>query len=112
MTTHTATVEIAGREYLLNLTPHESNTGTLYEISGKRRANGALIISKMKGYEGRALVVGISALERVQWWEINDAVAHLIDAAATALGTKRTNRQQQELLDAIIAGESLTAWGE
>lgn len=86
MTTQTTTtVEIAGREYLLNLTAHESNTGTLYEISGKRGANGALIISKMRGYEGRALVVGIAALERLNWWELNAAVSHLIDAAAAAL---------------------------
>ena len=81
----TTTVEIAGREDLLNLTAHESNTGTLYEISGKRGANGALIISKMRGYEGRALVVGIAALARLNWWEINAAVSHLIDAAAAAL---------------------------
>lgn len=85
MTTQTTTIEIAGREYLLNLTAHESNTGTLYEISGKRGANGALIISKMHGYEGRALVVGIAALERLNWWEINAAIAHLFDAAGTAL---------------------------
>lgn len=86
MTTQTThTVEIAGREYLLNLTAHESNTGTLYEISGKRGANGALIISKMRGYEGRALVVGIAALERLNWWDINAAVADVIEAAAAAL---------------------------
>ena len=84
-TQNIATVTIAGREYTLNLTAHESNTGTLYEITGKRGANGALIISKMRGYEGRALVVGISALERLNWWEINAAVSHLIDAAADGL---------------------------
>jgi hypothetical protein len=86
MTTQTThTVEIAGREYLLNLTAHESITGTLYEISGKRGANGALIISKMRGYEGHAKVVGISALERLNWWELNSAVQHLIDGTAQAL---------------------------
>lgn len=83
MTTHTTQVTIAGREYLLNLTPHENTTGTLYEISGKRGANGALIISKMKGYEGKALIVGISALQRLNWWEIGAAVKHLIKDAAT-----------------------------
>ena len=86
MTTQTTlTVEIAGREYLLNLTAHENTTGTLYEISGKRGANGALIISKMRGYEGRALIVGISALEKLNWWQINAAVSHVIEAAAEAL---------------------------
>ena len=87
MNTETTPVTIAGREYLLNLTAHESNTGTLYEISGKRGANGALIISKMRGYEGRALVVGISALERLNWWEINAAIADVIEAAAAGLVT-------------------------
>lgn len=83
MNTETTTVTIAGRQYLLNLTAHESNTGTLYEINGKRGANGALIISKMRGYEGRALVVGIAALERLNWWELGAAVSHLIDGVAT-----------------------------
>lgn len=86
-TMNTATVTIAGRAYTLNLTAHEHKTGTLYEITGKRGANGALIISKMRGYEGRALVVGISALQRLNWWEINSAVSHLIDDAQTALVT-------------------------
>jgi len=80
-----ATVTIAGREYSLNLTPHESNTGTLYEITGKRGANGALIVSKMRGYEGRALVVGISALQRLNWWEVTAAVQHLIEGTTLAL---------------------------
>ena len=83
MTATITQVTIAGREYLLNLTAHESNTGTLYEIKGKRGANGALIISKMRGYEGRALVVGITALERLHWWELGAAVKHLISGVAT-----------------------------
>lgn len=85
ITQNIATVTIAGREYTLNLKPHESNTGTLYEITGKRGANGALIVSKMRGYEGRALVVGISALERLSWWDINSAVQHLISGTSIAL---------------------------
>jgi len=85
MSERIATVEIAGREYLLNLTRHETDMSILFEITGKRRANGALVISKQRGYEGRAVVIGISALERLSWWDINCAVQHLIPEVSIAL---------------------------
>lgn len=87
MTTAPTTVTIAGREYLLHTDDiREMAFGqTVMRITGKRGAEGALIIHDEPEYEGRALVVGIAALERLNWWDISRAIAHLFPTCATAV---------------------------
>jgi len=79
------TVTISGREYLVTrkATISNSRTVNLYEIVGKRGANGAVSIHQDGQYKGRPVAVGISALERLNWWELVPAFA-TIDEAVSA----------------------------
>lgn len=80
------TVTIAGRDYTLHLdTLAETEMSTVCRITGKRGADGALIIRKERRYAGRALVVGISSLERLNWADITTAVAAFFPACAEAV---------------------------
>jgi len=74
----TTTVTIRNTEYTINLDGRTVGTSTLYEITGKRGANGALIVHHAPEYAGRALVVGIAALERLNWWDITKAVHGIV----------------------------------
>lgn len=86
MTTAPTTVTIAGREYLLHTDDIRTQyASTMMRITGKRGADGALIIRDEPEYAGRALVVGIAALERLNWWDISRAIAHLFPTCATAV---------------------------
>ena len=80
------TVTIAGREYLLHLDDvRETDTSILFEITGKRSANGAIAIRKCDRYNGRATAIGISALEKLNWWDISRAIAPFFPECAKAV---------------------------
>lgn len=80
----TTTVTIAGREYSLGRFS-ETDASVMYEIIGKRGANGAIIVRKEAQYRGRAIGVGIAALERLNWWDISRALATHIPLCAEAV---------------------------
>lgn len=85
-TTTTTTVTIGGRDYTLHTGDVRTVHGTMMtRITGKRDAEGALIIRTEPEYAGRALVVGIAALEKLNWWDVSRAVAHLFPICADAV---------------------------
>lgn len=73
---------IQGRTYTLHLDGKrvhgENMTTAIYRLTGARKADGALIVHETGQYAGRALVVGIAALERLNWWDITKAVTGLV----------------------------------
>lgn len=72
------TAQINGTTYHIHTNDRREVNGTaLYRITGTRKADGALIIRN-----GKALVVGISNLERLNWWDINRAIAGLVAEVA------------------------------
>ena len=81
MTTTTATqipVTIDGRNYTI----HTDSMGTtclanIYRITGTRGADGALCVHHTGKYEGRVVAVGISHLERLNWWDLRNALTDL-----------------------------------
>jgi hypothetical protein len=80
------TIIIQNREYTLHLDDVRIvGGGTVIRITGKRGADGALCYRNEGQYAGRALVVGIAALERLNWWDINRAVAHVLPECAKAV---------------------------
>lgn len=80
------TINIAGREYTLHTNDIRTiGGGTLVRITGKRGADGALHFRNEGQYAGRALVIGIAALERLNWWDITRAVADLFPACREAV---------------------------
>jgi hypothetical protein len=80
------TITIAGRDYTLHLDDVRTlGGGTLVRITGKRGADGALHFRNEGQYAGRALVVGIAALERLNWWDITRAVANLFPTCQQAV---------------------------
>jgi hypothetical protein len=78
----TTTATIQGRQYEIHLdgkqVQGDTITTTIYRLTGTRKADGALIVHEAGPYAGRALVVGISALERLNWWDITRAVQGLV----------------------------------
>lgn len=78
----TTTATIQGREYTIHLdgkqVSGETISSTIYRITGSRKADGALIVHDSGPYAGRALVVGIAALERLNWWDITRAIEGLV----------------------------------
>jgi hypothetical protein len=69
-------ISIEGRTYNLHLDDvRVVSGGTIVRITGTRKADGAVIFRNEGQYEGRAQVVGISHLERLNWWDISRAVA-------------------------------------
>jgi hypothetical protein len=78
----TTTATIQGRQYIIHLDGRQVQggtiTSTIYRLTGTRKADGALIVYEEGPYAGRALVVGISALERLNWWDITRAVQGLV----------------------------------
>ena len=80
------TVTIAGREYLLHLDDvRDSGMSTIFRVTGKRGADGAIGIFKLDGYEGRATGIGIAALEKLNWWDISRAIAPFFPECAKAV---------------------------
>jgi hypothetical protein len=77
--TNTAhTVQIANRNYTIHTDQMgETNFTKVYRITGARNADGALVIRTDEAYAGRPVVIGIAALERLNWWDINTAIAEL-----------------------------------
>lgn len=84
-TTRTATFAVKGTTYTLHLDgrPVEgSDLGTvIYRVTGSRKADGALVLHTVGQYADRPLVVGIAALERLNWWDI----ARALEAAGISL---------------------------
>ena len=81
--TTTIPVTINGRMYDLHLDGKTANAGNefatrMYRITGQRNADGALLIRTDGQYAGRPLILGISALERLNWWDIKQAIAGLV----------------------------------
>jgi hypothetical protein len=71
-----ADINIGGRNYKLHLNDvRVVSGGTIVRITGTRKADGAVMFRNEGQYEGRAQVVGISHLERLNWWDISRAVA-------------------------------------
>ncbi len=80
------TVTIAGREYTLHLNDiRETSHSTIFKVTGKRGADGTIFICKNNGYEGRATAIGISALEKLNWWDISRAIAPFFPECAKAV---------------------------
>lgn len=72
---NTIAVVIDGRNYTI----HTDQMGTtclshVYRITGTRKAEGALCIHHTGQYEGRAVVVGISHLAGLNWWDFREVV--------------------------------------
>jgi hypothetical protein len=79
-------VTLGGREYTITrkaLIGTANTLTTLYEIIGKRGANGAIAIRQEGEYKGRPNAVGIAALERLNWWDIVPAFVGLDEAVAS-----------------------------
>ena len=73
------TVTIKGTSYNIHLDSKlEGNWNDIYRITGTRKADGALIVHP----NGRMVVVGISALQKLNWFDITDAVGSLEAVAA------------------------------
>lgn len=77
-------VTIAGRDYIIT---RKARVGTqcpanLYEIVGKRGANGSIGIRQNGEYKGRPVAVGISALERLNWWDLVPAFVGIDEAVS------------------------------
>ena len=54
-----------------------TSVGTMYEIIGKRGASGAIIVHTDEAHRGRAIGIGIAALERLNWWDITTAMVDI-----------------------------------
>lgn len=82
MTTNTATntaiFTVNGTSYTLYLNGKAiegSDIGSVvYRVTGSRKAEGALCIQKKGSLADRPLVVGISALQRLNWWDLARAL--------------------------------------
>jgi hypothetical protein len=73
------TATINGRQYNIHTEERFENERIVgYRISGVRKADGALLIHKNADKGNRALVVGVAALERLNWWDINTALAGVL----------------------------------
>jgi len=83
--TNTATFTVNGTSYTLHLDGKAiegSDIGSVvYRVTGSRKADGALCIQKKGRYADRPQVVGISALQRLNWWDI----ARALEAAGIAV---------------------------
>ena len=77
------TITINNTTYTIGRTA-PTHTGTIYEVTGKRGASGAIVVHTDAAYYGRAICVGIAALERLNWWDITNAMVD-IDAACANL---------------------------
>jgi hypothetical protein len=82
MTTTNTTAIIEGRSYTINLDGKTVGTTTLYQILGARKAEGAVIVHTSGQYSGRALIVGISALQRLNWWDVSRQLAGVVPGIA------------------------------
>jgi hypothetical protein len=81
--TSTATIQIAGRNYTVDITSRKTGKfADVYEVHGNRSAFGGLFVRE----DGVFMVIGISALERAHSFEI---AAALGDHAAAMLSAKR-----------------------
>ena len=49
----------------------------MYRVTGARKADGALTVHTDGPYAGRAIITGISALDRLNWWEVSEAIKGL-----------------------------------
>jgi len=78
-------VTLGGREYTITRKAliGKGPLTALYEIVGKRGANGAIAIRQDGEFKGRPAAVGIAALERLNWWEIVPAFIGLDEAVAS-----------------------------
>jgi hypothetical protein len=76
--TNTATFTVNGTSYTLHLdgkAVEGSDIGSvIYRVTGSRKADGALCIQKKGSLANRPLVVGISALQRLNWWDLAKAL--------------------------------------
>lgn len=75
------TATIKGTEYTIHT--DDIRTGAFVDmvrITGKRGADGAVVIHK----NGRAIVVGISTLERLNWFDITSALAGVVPGVGVA----------------------------
>lgn len=80
------TATIAGRDYTIHMDTFTQNDNyTLVRVTGKRGAEGALTWRNNDQYAGRPLIVGIAALQRLNWFEIARDIAHLFPAVAKVI---------------------------
>jgi hypothetical protein len=80
MTTTTAQISInlKGRTYTIHTDQSGStNWSKVYRVTGARKADGALTVHTDGPYAGRAIITGISALDRLNWWEVSEAIKGL-----------------------------------
>lgn len=72
------TATIKGTEYTIHT--DDIRFVDMVRITGKRGADGAVVIHK----NGRAIVVGISTLERLNWFDITSALAGVVPGVGVA----------------------------
>lgn len=77
-TTEQISLNLKGRAYTIHADQSGSTAWSkVYRITGARKADGALILHTDGAYAGRAVIVGISALENLNWWEVSEAIKGL-----------------------------------
>lgn len=71
-------IQISNRTYTIHADQMgETTFSKVYRITGARKAEGALVVHTDGQYAGRAVIVGIAALERLNWWDVTNAIAGL-----------------------------------
>ncbi len=75
------TADIKGTTYTIHTDDIRSGAhANLCRITGARGADGALVIHS----NGRAIVVGVAKLERLNWWDITSALAGKVPGVGVA----------------------------